>query len=96
MDEEFLCDTPELTRRASNIAKSELLQKRTVEFLLTIASFINGHITDVITKAGNVTVQQRGFSRTIGTTNDYQAIGLLRRSGQMGHQQGILLGMKNL
>jgi hypothetical protein len=86
MNEEFLGDAPELTRSASNIAKTELPQKRTVEFLFTIASFINRHITDVITKAGNVTVQQRGFSRSIGTANDYQAIGLLRRGGQMRHQ----------
>jgi hypothetical protein len=95
IDEEFLGDAPQLTRCASDIPKSELSQKREVELFLAITSFIDGRITDFIVEAGNVTIQQCGFSRALGTANDDQAIGLFRRDGQMRREQRILLGMKN-
>jgi hypothetical protein len=95
IDEEFLGDAPQLIRRASDIPESELSQKREVELFLAITSFIDGRITDFIVEAGNVTVQQCGFSRSLGTANDDQAIGLFRRDRQMGRQQRILFGMKD-
>jgi hypothetical protein len=82
-------------RRASDISKSKLSQKREVELLVAISSFIDGRETDFIVEAGNVTVQQGGFSRALGTANDDQAIGLFRRDSQMGRQQRILFGMKD-
>jgi hypothetical protein len=63
--------------------------------LLALARFVDGRKRDVIAKAGNVTIQKRRFSRSIGAANDDQAIGLLRCAGEMVHQDGILLGMKN-
>jgi hypothetical protein len=96
IDQELVGDGPQLARRTSNIPESKLSQKRKVKFLFVGAGFVDCCVRNVIAKIRNVTIQQRGFSRSIGTANDDQAVGLFRRNGQMSRQQGILLGVKDL
>jgi hypothetical protein len=74
----------------------KLLQKRAEEIFLTVTGLVDGRKTDVLAEARNVTIQQGGLARAIGTTNCDQAIGSFRCGGQVGHQQGVLFGMENL
>ena len=96
MDEEFPGDILQLTRRAGDVAKPQLVQKRRVELRFAVAGFIDIRDMDVIAQIGNEATEQRRFSRTLGAANDDQAIGMLRCTDEVRHQQGILFSMKKL
>jgi hypothetical protein len=57
VDDELSGDTPQLPQLAGNIAETELPQECEVELCSVSAGFIEGRVTDVLIKAGDITIQ---------------------------------------
>ena len=62
IDQELIGDVTQFFWRPSNVVKPDVFEKGDVEVSLIGAGFVDDRKSDLVVEAGNVAVQQRGFS----------------------------------